>query len=169
MNPITFFLRPHFGTGGFAVLAGESGRAGEKKGEKEAGLAPGHLVEVDTNDIEPGKARGVKVEAGSILQISVFCQTKPGEDIRTLKVDVSGDSLQPAGGVVRAPVWDYLVPGDKSTKLVSSGDKHLCVFLVALRAGKATVRVTPLGADGKARPTREVAVTVLVIDREKAR
>lgn len=157
------------------------GHGGEdEQGAPKAGKKPSKLVQIDTNDPPPGKPWTQSVEVGDLVQVSVFCRANfDEENLRTLRITLTGGSAIQVGNVVEVPVWRDPAPGRKgkaglsaeSNKSIDSGKKHLCVFLIAAKPGESIVKVTPVGMDGKDRPAREVTIRVWVPpgDGEKSR
>ena len=113
----------------------------------------GDLVRVDTNNPPPGKPFTVFVCNGGLVQLSVQCRALGKENLRTLKIQIKGDALEKIA-VAEVPVP---APGGKTT---DNSRKDLSWFLKAVKVGDATVRITPLGVDGKDRGTRELLIRV---------
>ena len=153
------FIAAVFGV--FAVGRGDSGGQMEKP--------PGNLAQINTNRPPPGKPWTVIIELGDMAQISAYCRANDdGENLRSLRVELGGDSMTQVGGILEVPVWEEPSPAKKpggttavkSGKILDKAKKHLCFFLKSVRPGDTAVKVTPVGVDGKARPTRELIIQV---------
>jgi hypothetical protein len=119
--------------------------------------SPGRLVRLDTNHPPPGKPWTVLTRVGDLIQLSVRCRTFAKDNLRALKVEITGDAVRNVG-VVEVPV--LLSAGPLGPITVDNTWKDLSCFLTAAKVGRASVAITPVGQDGKNRPTRSLVVCV---------
>lgn len=142
--------------GGEKKHAAGGGAAGEEKKPKEESDDVPRLLELDVT--EPGGPPWKShLVPGRIVQVSVFCKKWPDVDLRTLKVEQMGTSARQVGGVQEVNVWK-----DVSKANIDLTKRHLCVFFIADRPGDTTLRITPVGKDGKERPVREIILHVFI-------
>jgi len=89
-----------------------------------------------------------------LYQFFITCDpTKKEEALRTLKVEVSGDVVAVVG-VVQVTVKQ---PNGQINDFV----RNISCYIRPVREGKGIVKFTPVGEDGKDRPTQEYFILVL--------
>ena len=138
------------------VLAVGPGETGEKAPE------PGRLVEVDLN-LAPSPPRNPSTlfvpNKEDLIQIFAVRSTidKKDELLRTFKVTLEGDAVALMGIVeVKVRIPSKFHPDG----VVDDQKRNLSCFLKPLKYGKSVLKITPVGEDGKDRPTHEVIITV---------
>ncbi len=149
-----------------AFLFGGANSGGEKKPGTDAGgdeKSPGWLqqVEIPREPFDVPQRSGVNM--GGAIQISMFSRNGTRDELRTLKVEIKGDSLAMVIPVVEVPVWTTPQVPPKVTPVpyMDRRKKQLSFFLNSVKVGETVVKITPIGMDGKARPVREITLDVV--------
>jgi hypothetical protein len=130
-----------------------------------AGEVPAAKVwRVDTNKQLPPDEKSYNVVAykGDLVHLSVQFSTQPAEALENLKVEIDGKCVDQIG-VFLIPVMIRSTPKPNVTPTEAEDPhkKDLTCVLKGVKEGKATVKITPVGEDGKERQTRTVIVEVV--------
>jgi hypothetical protein len=136
------------------ILGCEFGRGNQNIAEPKST----RLIDFDFPDV----AKEFTIyQKGYLVRISVLrpsaTNTKKNDVlVQTLKVQITGDAIVNLGVVV-IPVRTKQVGG---VEAVDPSQRHVACFLQAAKDGQATVKITPIGFDGKELPSKEWKINV---------
>jgi hypothetical protein len=144
----------------FPVLA-VAVQIGGPKQETKPGPVAAQFVAIDLYEARKKNLEGdFNVRVGDLIQYYVITTRKTDEALRTYKVELKGDAIELVT-VVEVPVFFHSTQPTKQPPRPDLGRKNLSCFLKAAREGKAVVKITPVGEDGKDQPMYEIPYRVL--------
>lgn len=122
-------------------------------------VAP-NLVQVNFDSPTPKDPKLLRytyvANTGRLVQLAVIRPVaEKDEAIRTLRVEIKGDAIKTLG-IVEVPVQYYR----KGEYVLDSSKRNVSVFFETAKTGQATIKITPVGEDGKDRPIREFLIQV---------
>jgi hypothetical protein len=90
---------------------------------------------------------------GSLFQFFLLRSTvDPNAAIRTVRVEITGDAVELIG-VITIPNW--VKRRKQRIEVIDPSKKIFSCFIKAVKKGKASIKITPIGEDGKARASTE--------------
>jgi hypothetical protein len=129
---------------------------------KQDNQDPPPLLEVDFDRPESSPKELSLAKPGWLAQISLVRPFQSSDKkkqyenaVRTLKVEITGDAIANVALVV-IPVQ---IKGSFGPT-TETGKRRVACLLKAVKDGTATVKITPIGYDGKERPSQEWKVRV---------
>ncbi len=111
---------------------------------------PDSLMQLDFDDSTEKTVTISVPKVDQLIQICVI-RTSANKDqqLKTLKVQITGDSMSLVG-ITQVPAFKL-----EDGKLVNDPTKkNLSCFVQSVKKGKFSIEITPIGADGKEKPSR---------------
>jgi hypothetical protein len=132
--------------------------SGQEKKNTQDLPKPIPLFKIDFDNWEANKGELFISQIGQMIQISVTRSIlNKADGLRTLKVELEGDQLGLVG-IAQIPIEE------KGAALLK---KHVACFLISKKPGIATIKITPVAADGTLLNSRDWKVRVIVPSENK--